>query len=152
MEAPHSMLPRSIAIAVDHVFPARPLVKRHSTANAKSRTGRLPLRGMLACIFACSLSIGSTVNAADRAANEPGWIPNIVAFGELREQIEATPIENRPYRPLHFYGNTVRRIHYHGSALPRLGDGAGSRQLRVAPRRARGVQQANAQENRASSR
>ncbi|SFI92038.1 hypothetical protein [Planctomicrobium piriforme] len=47
-------------------------------------------------------------------------MPVVVARGELREQIEATPMEDRPYRPFHFYGNTVRRVHYHGSALPRV--------------------------------
>jgi hypothetical protein len=35
----------------------------------------------------------------------------------MRQQIEATPIVNRPYRPLHFYGNAVRRAHYRGSPL-----------------------------------
>jgi hypothetical protein len=34
----------------------------------------------------------------------------VVAFGAEREAIKRTPIEERPYRPLHFYGNTVRRI------------------------------------------
>ncbi|HWC88133.1 MAG TPA: hypothetical protein VG433_00700 [Pirellulales bacterium] len=28
-----------------------------------------------------------------------------------REQIRAMPITTRPYRPGHFYGNTVRRLH-----------------------------------------
>ena len=34
---------------------------------------------------------------------EPGWLGVVIARGELREQIEATPILDRPYRPLHFY-------------------------------------------------
>lgn len=40
-----------------------------------------------------------------------GFDPRIVTFGETREQIKATPIEQRPYRPLHVYGNTLRRRH-----------------------------------------
>jgi hypothetical protein len=34
----------------------------------------------------------------------------IVATGAQRQQIRATPILERENRPLHFYGNTVRRI------------------------------------------
>jgi hypothetical protein len=43
-------------------------------------------------------------------------------FGQERQQMRATPILHRPYRPLHFYGNTVRRRHYRGRAIPRAGD------------------------------
>lgn len=42
------------------------------------------------------------------AANT-GFDPRIITFGEAREQIQNTPIDQRPYRPLHVYGNTVRR-------------------------------------------
>lgn len=42
-------------------------------------------------------------------AAQTGFDPRIVTFGEAREQIKSTPIEQRPYRPLHVYGNTVRR-------------------------------------------
>lgn len=38
-----------------------------------------------------------------------GFDPRIVTFGEARQEIQNTPIEQRPYRPLHVYGNTVRR-------------------------------------------
>ncbi len=55
-------------------------------------------------------------------AEEPGWSPVVIARGPQRAQIEATPIELRPYRPLHFYGNTLRRMHYRGTALPRPAD------------------------------
>jgi len=56
------------------------------------------------------------------ASQEPGWIPVVIARGALREQIDATPIEERPYRPLHFYGNTIRRRHYRGTSMPRFGE------------------------------
>ncbi len=36
----------------------------------------------------------------------------VIATGELRRQIAATPIVERPHRPLHVYGNTVRRRHH----------------------------------------
>lgn len=49
---------------------------------------------------------------------EPGWSPVVIATGDYREQLEKTPIVNRPYRPFHFYGNTVRRRHYRGMAVP----------------------------------
>jgi hypothetical protein len=49
---------------------------------------------------------------------EPGWSPVIIATGHYRDQIRAMPIETRPYRPFHFYGNAVRRRYYRGSAMP----------------------------------
>ncbi len=59
-----------------------------------------------------------TVSADDAAAREPGWSWRVVATGDFREKIRVTPIEQRPYRPLHVYGNTVRRMHYRGTPLP----------------------------------
>ena len=52
------------------------------------------------------------------ACNEPTWYPYVIARGDDRSRIETTPIEFRPYRPLHFYGNTVRRTYYRGTPLP----------------------------------
>jgi len=43
-----------------------------------------------------------------------GFDPRIVTFGESREQIKNTPVLQRPNRPLHVYGNTVRRRHSRG--------------------------------------
>jgi hypothetical protein len=40
--------------------------------------------------------------------------PQIIARGENREQVHNTPILERPNRPLHVYGNTVRRRHHRG--------------------------------------
>jgi hypothetical protein len=47
-----------------------------------------------------------------------GLDPRIVTFGESRDQIKATPITQRPNRPLHVYGNTVRRRHQRSVASP----------------------------------
>jgi hypothetical protein len=44
-------------------------------------------------------------------ARDASFDPRVVTFGESREKIKATPIEKRPNRPLHVYGNSVRRRH-----------------------------------------
>jgi hypothetical protein len=44
--------------------------------------------------------------------------PRVVTFGESREQIKSTPITQRPNRPLHVYGNTVRRRHQRAVTPP----------------------------------
>ena len=49
---------------------------------------------------------------------EPGWASNVLIVGAERDYVKSLPIELRPYRPFHFYGNTVRRLHYRGYALP----------------------------------
>ena len=56
--------------------------------------------------------------AGDHAsASEPGWSPVVIARGDYREEIKSIPMEMRPYRPLHFYGNTVRRSYYRGTPM-----------------------------------
>ncbi len=67
--------------------------------------------GFLIVVFG-AVSSDRTVSA------EPGWSPVIIATGAYRQQIESTPIELRPYRPFHIYGNTVRRNYYRGNPLP----------------------------------
>ena len=42
-------------------------------------------------------------------AGGAGFDPRVVTFGAEREQIKSIPIEKRPNRPLHIYGNSVRR-------------------------------------------
>jgi hypothetical protein len=63
------------------------------------------------------IAITASVNHSSRAA-EPGWSPIVLPTGEYRDQIKSMPIEQRPYRPLHFYGNTVRRSYYRGNPAP----------------------------------
>ena len=59
---------------------------------------------------------------------EPGWERGAIRLGAERQKIQNTHILNRPYRPFHVYGNTVRRLHYHGRALPvRRNEGRSSR-------------------------
>lgn len=52
-------------------------------------------------------------------AAQTGFDPRIVALGDAREEIKSKPIEQRPYRPLHVYGNTVRRRHSRSYSGPR---------------------------------
>lgn len=35
--------------------------------------------------------------------------PRVITFGDSRQEIKSTPVTQRPNRPLHVYGNTVRR-------------------------------------------
>jgi len=51
-------------------------------------------------------------------ASGSSFDPRIVTFGESRDQIKETPITKRPNRPLHVYGNTVRRRHSRSPASP----------------------------------
>lgn len=52
------------------------------------------------------------------AVMHTGWSPKIILFGKDREQIKSMDILHRPNRPLHFYGNTVRWIHYRRFSRP----------------------------------
>ena len=70
-------------------------------------------------MLAISNQVASPVSAQ---ISEPGWYPYTFARGVDRDIIRETPMHLRPYRPLHFYGNTVRRSYYRGNPLPRFRD------------------------------
>lgn len=72
-------------------------------------------------VATCAISL-MMANSVHAAANEPGWTPRVIKVGEDREVSDRTPMVDRPYRPLHFYGNTVRRVYYRGRALPNAQD------------------------------
>ncbi len=55
--------------------------------------------------------VAATAFLPEAAARDANFDPRVVTFGESREKIKATPIEKRPNRPLHVYGNSVRRRH-----------------------------------------
>jgi len=57
---------------------------------------------------------------------EPGWWGVVIADPYTQAQIDQTDILLRPYRPFHFYGNTVRRMFYRGNPLPTIQDVADS--------------------------
>lgn len=46
------------------------------------------------------------------AIAQVGFSPTVVATGRESEAIKRMHILERPYRPLHFYGNSVRRRYY----------------------------------------
>ncbi|MFM8953475.1 MAG: hypothetical protein ACKOOF_10510 [Planctomycetaceae bacterium] len=52
-------------------------------------------------------------------ASQAGFDPRIVTFGTARDEIKSTPITQRPNRPLHVYGNTVRRRQSRGGVPTR---------------------------------
>jgi hypothetical protein len=85
------------------------------------------LRAVSAAFILSMVVVFATPSAAPAA--ETGWIPVVVARGELKQEIESTPIVDRPNRPFHFYGNTVRRRYYRGSAAPRTEDNRGGAAL-----------------------
>lgn len=72
----------------------------------------------LALGFVTSLGVFVEAEAPAQRGGEPGWSYGVVRVGNEREAIKSKPMTERPYRPLHFYGNTVRRLHYRGTALP----------------------------------
>ncbi|MEL6108358.1 MAG: hypothetical protein AAFU85_20210 [Planctomycetota bacterium] len=51
-----------------------------------------------------------SMNAGAGAQSPTGWSPIVLPTGTYRDCIKATPIEQRPGRLLHVYGNTVRMI------------------------------------------
>jgi len=80
-------------------------------------------------------SAASNAAVAPAASNGPGWLGVVVARGELKQQIESTPIVERPNRPFHFYGNAVRRKYYRGATLPKQSDMAkGSESPMIQPK------------------
>lgn len=51
--------------------------------------------------------VAALVSAAPAAAREVDR--RVVTFGETRQELKSKPMTERPNRPLHVYGNTVRR-------------------------------------------
>jgi hypothetical protein len=66
--------------------------------------------------------------AGHPVSREPSWTYGVIRVGDDRDAIKSMPITDRPYRPLHFYGNTVRRMYYRGTPMPAPRDvlGAGA--------------------------
>ena len=67
-------------------------------------------------IVITAVAAAALVPVVPADASGTGFDPRIVTFGETRQQIQSTPILERPYRPLHVYGNTVRRRHSRGGS------------------------------------
>ncbi len=75
---------------------------------------------LLAPVLATVLAAIAVATATPTAAAE--FDPRVVTFGSERDQIKSTPIEKRPNRPLHVYGNSVRRRHDRAMQSPARGD------------------------------
>ena len=69
---------------------------------------------------------------ANGQTSKTGYYPYVIARGQDRELIRSMPIEQRPTRPLHIYGNTVRRNTNRPSIAPNANLRRGSRSF---PRR-----------------
>lgn len=65
-------------------------------------------------IILTALTAATLLPCPSTLAAGTGFDPRVVTFGPAREQLKSTPIEQRPNRPLHVYGNTVRRRHTRG--------------------------------------
>ena len=68
--------------------------------------------------IALTAMLAATVGGDIAVAAGTGFDPRIVVLGEARNELRSTPITQRPNRPLHVYGNTVRRRHHRGGAAP----------------------------------
>ena len=73
------------------------------------------------CLFLLAIA-GQAWFSPAVEAQEPRWYPYVLARGQDRATIQSPPIVDRPYRPMHFYGNTVRRMHHRGTPAPRPRD------------------------------
>lgn len=73
------------------------------------------------CVLVASVILPFFFTSAG-SAQEPGWASDVFVPRATQRRVDAVPIVARPYRPFHVYGNTVRRIHYRGRALPTFGD------------------------------
>ena len=62
---------------------------------------------LLVAFFVVSVS-GFTNKSEAKSPN--GWDRTIILRGQERAVVKSMPIEKRPNRPLHVYGNTVRRL------------------------------------------
>ena len=73
------------------------------------------------CLALLTYFIGANT-AAIAQTSEPSWTSRVIKRGDDRQATNSKDILKRPYRPMHFYGNTVRRRHYRGRARPTVRD------------------------------
>jgi len=73
-------------------------------------------RLLIASVMFCIALVASAAQA------EPSWGNRVILPPDERAKIKSQPIHQRPYRPLHVYGNAVRRRHYRGTAAPSVKD------------------------------
>ncbi|MEM8911046.1 MAG: hypothetical protein AAGC97_04700 [Planctomycetota bacterium] len=54
------------------------------------------------------IAVLSAVQAG--AASPTGWAPNVIPVGREFDRLQTIPIEQRPGRPMHVVGNTIRML------------------------------------------
>lgn len=69
--------------------------------------GRSGMAGLVVRSVAMPLSLGQR-RSANAASGD--WYPYVIAREEDRAWIRDTPVEDRPNRPMHFWGNSRRRL------------------------------------------
>ena len=67
------------------------------------------LRRAAACLCVLVIIISARDAVSQTIPSGNGYYPYTIARSQDREWIRSLPMEQRPNRPLHFYGNTVRR-------------------------------------------
>ena len=65
-------------------------------------------------LVALVVSIAVGFAGKTQAAPPTGWDSTIILRGQERAVVKSMPIERRPNRPFHVYGNTVRRMEHRG--------------------------------------
>jgi hypothetical protein len=65
--------------------------------------------------FVLAMTLIAVTESGVAWAQSPGAVGPILPFGPEAAQIRQMDITQRPYRPLHVYGNTVRRAHHRRS-------------------------------------
>ncbi|MCD0459767.1 hypothetical protein [Roseiconus lacunae] len=66
----------------------------------------------LITLFVIFVSLSLVLPVGASAKSPTGWSAVVVPLGDYRSEIKSMPIEKRPGRLLHVYGNTVRLNHY----------------------------------------
>ena len=69
---------------------------------------------LLLAVLATWMVLGSAAQIL-AVASKGGWDSTIILRGSERTAVKSIPIENRPNRPLHVYGNTIRRMDHRGA-------------------------------------
>ena len=98
-----------------------------------------PLAFWAAGLTLMFVSDRAVAQLGSRFSNPAGYYPYAIARPEDRSWIRSLPVEQRPTRPLHFYGNRVRQA-YHSEAKAKYTVGPTDRTLFTArPLRPQGM-------------
>jgi hypothetical protein len=64
----------------------------------------------LLVVLVVAIALG--VAGETQSAPPVGWDSTIILRGQERSAVKSMPIDKRPMRPLHIYGNTIRRVEH----------------------------------------